>query len=94
MAEDDQMEEYIDAFMERLPKILEHYEGKWTVIGKHKVPLGFYETKEDALRVGFLEYGHVPMLLRQVSQEYVEYGRHGRPRVFHSRVGFAEEDRI
>ena len=81
------MEEYIDVFMNLLPDMLKEHEGQWTVI-RDKEPLEFFETNSKAFCAGIKEYGVVPILVREVSKEYSEYGRYGRPMVFHSRVAF------
>ena len=82
------IEEYIDIFMKLFPKMLKEHEGKWTIIGKDREPLGFFETSDEALCAGVEKYRGAPMLVQEVSREYLEYGRYGRPVVFHSRVRF------
>ena len=82
-----ELEGYIDVFMELFPEMLKKYEGKWTVI-KGKVPLGFFDTEGNAYEKGVGKYGNVPMLVRQVSREYLEHGKYGKPLVFHSKVSF------
>ncbi len=74
------LEEEIDAFMECLPVMLEEHENEWTVF-KHGKALGFYPTEMDAINAGYKELGNVPMLAIQVSQEYIEYGRYGKPHI-------------
>ena len=72
------LEKEIDAFMEQLADMLKQHEGMWTVF-KGGEPLGFYHTQEDALRKAYKKYGNVPLLLREVSREYLEYGKYGKP---------------
>lgn len=82
------MEEYIDIFMGFFPKMLKEHEGEWTVIGKDREPLGFFETSGEAFYAGAMRYGRLSMLVRQVSKEYLEHGKYGEPVIFHSRVSF------
>ena len=82
------IEEYINIFMGLFPQMLKEHEGEWTVIGKDREPLGFFETSDEAFYVGARKYGRAPMLVREVSKEYLEHGRYGEPQVFHSRVDF------
>ena len=71
----------IDLFMELLPGMMEEHEGEWLVIREgNKEPLGgYWNSPEDALVAAAKEYGIADFLVRQVSQEYVEHGRLGKP---------------
>lgn len=84
----NKLEDYIDIFMELLPEMIKEHKGKWTIIGEDMKPLGFFETIGEAFCSGVDKYGQVPMLVREVSKEYLEYGRYGKPQIFHSRVSF------
>ena len=79
------LEKEIDAFMEQLPDMLKQHEGMWTVFKEGK-PLGFYHAQEDALREAYKKYGNVPLLLREVSREYLEYGKYGKPVIIPSPI--------
>lgn len=68
----------IDAFMEQLPEMLKHHKGKVSVFSGSR-PLGFYDNERNAYEAGIKTYGNVPMLLRKVSQEYIIFGKMGRP---------------
>lgn len=74
------LEAAIDTFMQLLPEMLKKHEGQWVVIkdGEEK-PLGFSKSQIRAYNRGLREYGNMPFLLRQVSEEYIEFGRLGRP---------------
>lgn len=74
------LESAIDTYMQLLPEMLKKHEGRWVVIkdGEEK-PLGFSKSQMRAYKKGVREYGNVPFLLRQVSREYLEFGRYGRP---------------
>jgi hypothetical protein len=72
------LEKEIDAFVDQLPGMMKNHPGKWTVF-KDEKSLGFWHCAEDALAAGYEKYGNVPMLLRQVSEEYVYFGRLGEP---------------
>jgi len=78
---ESKLETYIDSYMSHLPKMLENHEGKWTVIGEGLKPSSFWNTRENALKEGIRVYGDSIFLLRQVSNDYVEYGKYGKPRV-------------
>ena len=78
-AEMKKLEKYIDAYMDQLPEMLTHHEGKWTVISEDLKPAGFWDTDVSALEAGYNAYGLNTFLLRQVSEEYVKYGRKGKP---------------
>jgi hypothetical protein len=83
----DVMENYIDIYMAHLPEMLKHHEGKFTIFAG-KEPLGFWDTLKEAARKGYRKYGRVPMLIREVSSEYIKYGRYGRPQTYTSRAKF------
>lgn len=70
----------IGTFMQLLPEMLKKHEGQWVVIkdGEEK-PLGFSKSQIRAYTRGVREYGNTPFLLRQVSEEYLEFGKYGRP---------------
>ena len=74
------LEAAIDTFMQLLPEMLKKHKGQWVVIrdGEEK-PLGFSKSMERVYKRGVREYGNVHFLLRQVSEEYLEFGRYGRP---------------
>ena len=74
------LEAAIDTFMQLLPEMLKKHEGQWVIIkdGEEK-PLGFSKFQARAYARGVREYGNTPFLLRQVSGEYLEFGRYGRP---------------
>ena len=80
----DVMEKYIDSYMSHLEKMLKHHEGKFTIFAGDE-PLGFWDTETRALQKGIKKYGSVPMLLREVSREYIEHGRYGKPVVILNR---------
>ncbi len=82
----DVMEKYIDNYMSHLDEMLKHHEGKFTIFAEDE-PLGFWDNETRALQEGIKKYGSVPMLLREVSREYIEYGRYGEPSVILSRGG-------
>ena len=74
-------------FMKELPGLLEHNEGRWVVIINGQV-LGVRDTFNAAFEEGFryysegrYKYGKDPMLVKQVSKDYLpeNYGRGGRP---------------
>lgn len=81
----DIMEKYIDNYMSHLDEMLQHHEGKFTIFVEDE-PLGFWDTEIKALQEGVKKYGVVSMLVREVSREYIEYGRYGKPIVILSRV--------
>ena len=81
----DIMEKYIDSYMIHLDEMLEHHEGKFTIFAGEE-PLGFWDTETKALQEGIKRYGVLPLLVREVSREYLEYGRCGKPIVISSRV--------
>lgn len=70
----------IDTYMRLLPEMLEEHEGKWVVFrdGDEELLGGFWHCEQDAMKVAFEKCGNAPFLVRQVSQEYVQYGRFGR----------------
>ena len=72
------LEVEINAFMKQLPDLLKEHNGEFTVF-KNGEPLGFFKDKDAALAAGYKAYGNVPMLVREVSDEYVTYGRLGKP---------------
>ena len=74
------LEAAIDTFMQLLPEMLKKHEGQWVIIkdGEER-PLGFSKLQIRAYTRGVREYGNTPFLLRQVSEEYLEFGRYGRP---------------
>jgi hypothetical protein len=74
------LESAIDTFMQLLPEMLKKHEGQWVVIkdGEEK-PLGFSKSLMRIYKKGVREYENVPFLLRQVSRDYLEFGRYGRP---------------
>lgn len=80
------LEREIDAFMEDLPKMLRRHEDKWVVYkGDDRLKEffglgGFWDTKKGAGNAGRAKFGNVPMLVYQVSKEYLEYPRYGEPR--------------
>lgn len=74
------LEAAIDTFMNLLPEMLKEHEGQWVVIkDEEEKPLGFAKSQMRIYKKGLKEYGNVPFLLRQVSKEYLEYGKYGRP---------------
>ena len=81
----DIMEKYIDSYMSHLDEMLKHHEGKFTIFAEEE-PLGFWDTKIKALEEGIKKYGIVSMLVREVSKEYIECERYGKPIVISSRV--------
>ncbi len=68
-----------DAYMSRLPDMLKYHNGKWTVF-KDDTPLGFWDTAETAYVKGVRKYKTAPFLLIQVSEDYITFGRGGRPK--------------
>jgi len=67
----------VDAFMDHLPEMLKFHNGKFTVfVGGN--PLGFYDSESTAYEEGIKKFGNVPMLLRQVSREYLTEGKYGK----------------
>jgi len=64
-----QMKKYYDTFIAKLPKLLKEHSGEYTVFMGRK-PLGFWKTFDDAYSAGLKEYGNVPMLIMEVSDEY------------------------
>lgn len=73
------LEEAIDIYMELLPEMLKKHEGEWVVIkAGEKKPLGFSKTQKRIYKKALRTYGNIPVLLRQVSREYEEYGRYGK----------------
>lgn len=73
------LEKHIDAFMVHLPEMLKYHEGKWTVFYRG-FPLGFYDSYKEAMKAGTDVYGLVDMLIRRVSNEYLDCGKYGKPR--------------
>ena len=74
------LEPAIDRFMELLPEMLEEHEGDWVIFTvDDEEPLGYWSSSEEALRNGYEKLGIEPLLLREVSKEYIEYGRYGKP---------------
>lgn len=72
-------EREMDAYMSRLPDMLRYHKGKWTVF-KDDTPLGFWDTPETAYAKGVRKYRTAPFLLIQVSEDYIRYGRGGKPK--------------
>ena len=82
MTNRDIMEKHIDAYMNHLDEMLKHHEGKFTIFAGEE-PLGCWDTELRALKEGIKKYGSVPMLVREISREYIKYGRYGEPvRIF------------
>ncbi|MFH1174465.1 MAG: hypothetical protein V1725_04985 [archaeon] len=77
VVEQSVLEQEIDAFMEQLPEMLKEHEGEYTVL-KGETRLGFYPDTASAYAAGLTAFGNVPMLIRQVSQEYVVHGKYGK----------------
>lgn len=73
------LEEAIDTFMDLLPDMLKEHEGQWVVIKDGERPLGFARSQMRIYKKGLKEYGTVPFLVRQISREYLEFGRYGKP---------------
>ncbi len=73
---DDPIEIEIDAFMAQLPDMLEEHEGKWTIFVGGE-PLGFWDSPTEALTDPSTTEIDEASLIRQVSREYQEFGRHG-----------------
>lgn len=74
------LEQAIDTYMFLLPMMLKKHEGDWVVIKDgEKTPLGYSKSPSRILRKAFKTYGITPFLWRQVSREYLEYGRNGKP---------------
>ena len=73
------LEPQIDVFMQNLEGMLKKHKDKWTAIGKDLVPLGFWDSDREAYKAGIVKYGNVPFLIRQVNQDYIKYGRNGKP---------------
>lgn len=72
------LEGLIDIFMEGLPSMLKHHEGKYVVIGSdHKRT--FLDTEQTAFNEGVKLYGLKQFLVRQVSEDYLTSGRNGPP---------------
>ena len=74
------IETALDTYMKLLPEMLKNHEGRWVIIkvGEEK-PLGFSKSRERAYNRGVKAYGTEPFLLQEVSREYLEFGRYGRP---------------
>ena len=72
------LEKEIDAYMQLLPEMLKGHVGEWTVFNDEKC-LGFWKNFEDALISAYKKVGYVALLAREVSKEYIEYGRYGKP---------------
>ena len=75
---ENHLEKEINAFMKQLFTMLGRHEGEWTVF-KDEKPLGFYHSIPDAVKAAYKKYGDMPFLLRQVSREYLVYGKYGAP---------------
>jgi hypothetical protein len=75
------LEEEIDAFMKKLPELLKDHKGEYTLFKGHEM-IGIYDKQSAAYKEGFKKFGDVPMLIVQVSEEYVKYGRNGKPQIF------------
>ena len=74
--EDNEIERFIDAYMMRLPEMLKEHEGKWIAM-RNDDPIGYYENRDEAVDASYDNFGMVPVLVRQVSKEYIEFGRYG-----------------
>jgi hypothetical protein len=71
----------IDAFMEKLPEMLGKHEGQFVIFGPEGgEPLGFWHGLKDAYSAGLIKHGiRGTFLIRQVSREFQQYGRYGKP---------------
>lgn len=71
----------IDRFMGLLPELLQEHEGEFIVISPDgEEILGYWSSMEEALGASTKEYGLGSRLIREVSREYEEYGRLGKPK--------------
>ena len=71
------MNSLVDAFMEKLPEMLEKHEGKWTVFVEGETePEDFWHCRADA-EEGVTSHMDKPMLVRQVTDEYHWAGKYG-----------------
>ena len=72
------MEKSIDAFMEQLPSMFWENEGKYVAF-REKEHLEFWDSRTDCYNEACKIWGNVPMLIRQVSRQYQEFGKYGIP---------------
>ena len=72
------LENQVSAFMRELPEMLKEHEDDWVLFGKEG-RLGYYQSEMDCVNAGYKKLGEEQFLVRQVSKEYIEYGRHGKP---------------
>lgn len=87
MTKEKILDKEVDFFMKNLEEMLKEHPNKWTATKGTKM-LGFYDDLREAYFKGVKKWGNVPILIRQVSTEYIKYGRLGKPHKYHSRVGF------
>lgn len=75
------LEAAIDTYMTLLPEMLLDHEGEWVVIRDEDAEpqTGFWHSQLDAYKVAVEKFGNVPMLVWQVSREYLQFGRYGKP---------------
>lgn len=71
------LEQELDAFMEQLPEMLKSHQGKWVAFSGNE-HLNYWDSQNDCIKEAYEEWGHVPILTRQVSKEYQLYGKLGR----------------
>jgi|GEM_PF-1076223 len=88
-----ELESYIDFYMNLLPDMLKQHEGKWTVFAG-KEPLGFWNSLGEAAEAAYKAYGNVPMLIREISQEYIKYSKYGKPIIIPAKYLEDLEDKL
>ncbi len=79
------LEQELDAFMKQLPEMLKSHQGKWVAF-RNNEHLNYWDTQTDCIEEAYREWGYVPILARQVSNEYQIYGEYGKPRSIMSLV--------
>lgn len=72
------LETEINAFMADLPEMLKSRRGL-TTIYKGETRYGFWPTYKAGLVAAVRKFGLTSYLVREVSTEYLEYGRFGKP---------------
>lgn len=82
------LEAAINTFMQLLPRMLKNHKGEWVVFKDgEKEPLGFSKSQEEIFNRAVGKYGNTSFLLRQVTQEYIKFGKYGRPLLITRNLG-------
>lgn len=67
----------INSFMENLNWMLGSHRGEYVAFRGNN-HTDFYESEGDCIKEAYKKWGNVPFLARQISKDYITFGKYGR----------------